>query len=172
MSDISVVFNDFLLAVHVCHKCLLLTYIDITYNDHQVNVGVCMSFTLPFLLSRDMGKKNDKSCMGLSWGICIKSQLTLLKLPLSLVLWRVFFLSIVTDHYMVVIKEELYIRTILIGYVLRSYWRADFLGQPCKYWMFGQSIIILLNERRCIFIMKSRLYLWQCWNKNGNNDCM
>lgn len=32
-----------------------------------------------------------------------------------------FFLSIVTDHYMVVIKEELYIRTILIGYVLRSY---------------------------------------------------
>lgn len=57
MSDISVVFNDFLLAVHVCHKCLLLTYIDITYNDHQVNVGVCMSFTLPFLLSRDMGKK-------------------------------------------------------------------------------------------------------------------
>lgn len=92
MSDISVVFNDFLLAVHVCHKCLLLTYIDITYNDHQVNVGVCMSFTLPFLLSRDMGKKkNDKSCMGLSWGICIKSQLTLLKLPLSLVLWRVFF---------------------------------------------------------------------------------
>lgn len=68
VSDISVIFNDFLLAVYVCSSCLLLKmkYVDIIYNDHRVNVGVCMSFTLLFLLSCDMEKNYDKSCMGLS----------------------------------------------------------------------------------------------------------